>query len=56
MKDKDKEEEEDSLGALDDDERESLINNTEAVCTTLTRVCLFTTTISSPWNSCLLLL
>jgi len=39
MDDEDKEEEEDTLDALDDDEREDLIKNTEAVCTTLMKVC-----------------
>ena len=34
----DEKEEEDPLGALDDDERKELINNTEAVSTTLNKV------------------
>ena len=37
--DKDKEEEEDPLSILDDDKREGLIQNTEAVCTMLMKVC-----------------
>jgi hypothetical protein len=34
------EKEEDPLDALDDDERKELVNNTEAVCMTLNKVCL----------------
>jgi hypothetical protein len=40
--DDDKEEDKDPLDALDDDKREELTNNTEAVCTTLNKVCLST--------------
>jgi hypothetical protein len=40
--DNDKEEDEDPLDALDDNKREELTNNTEAVCTTLNKVCLST--------------
>ena len=39
--DEDREEEEDPLSTLDDDERKALIHNTEAVRTTLMKVCAF---------------
>lgn len=42
----DEEEEEDPLDALDDEEREALMNNTEAVHTTLNKVCLFSSFIA----------
>src|SRR5882724_674136 len=53
--DKDKEEEE-LFGALDDDEREELINNTEDVHTTLNKVHLSASVIYLPLCSFLLLL
>ena len=48
----DKEEEEDPLDALDDDEREDLIQNTEAVRTTLMKVRLYISIISLFLCSC----
>ena len=54
--DEDNEEEEDLLAELDDNKREELINNTEAVCTMLNKVCLNVSTISLPLYSCPLLL
>jgi hypothetical protein len=54
--DEDNEEEEDLLADLDDDEREELINNTEAVRTMLNKVRLNVSTISLPLHSCPFLL
>jgi len=54
--DKDNKEEEDLLADLDDDKREELINNTEAVCMMLNKVHLNVSTISLPLHSCPLLL
>jgi hypothetical protein len=54
--DEDKEEEEDLLTDLDDDKREELINNTEAVRTMLNKVRLNVSIISLPLHSCPLLL
>ena len=54
--DNDEEEEEDPIGVPDDDEREELINNTEAVRTTLNKVCLSASVIFLFLRSCSLLL